>query len=80
MLYFDTPPQTKTHLYNKVEKNHSTFNKDELLTTDFSLFKTNEIMNISTLIRLTLWGRHKMAAVFKTFSNAFSWMKIMNFD
>ena len=39
MLYFDTPPQTKTHLYNKFEENQSTLNKDELLTTDFSLLQ-----------------------------------------
>ena len=30
---------------------------------------------------LTHWGRDKMAAIFQTtFSNAFSWMKYMNFD
>ena len=32
-----------------------------------------------TTERLTHWGRDKMVAIFQTFSNAFSWMKIYEF-
>ena len=34
---------------------------------------------VSFWTSLTHWGRDKMAAIFQTFSNAFSWMKMFEF-
>ena len=53
----------------------------------FGHFLFNDIFNLVVLklgyseqIRLTHWGRYKMADIFQTtFSNAFSWMKMFEF-